>query len=162
VATNPPLDLVLAPLGAEARPLEQWLTTFHLATVVLDPYTNESSWILPTATRILEALRGSDARVNFLVTADERDTRAFLGPLVEEFLVFTDPDRLAVKAFDLSELPAFLFVRVDGNLVAAAEGWTAASWRAVSHAITDATAWSSPVIPVIGDPGPFHGSPALA
>ena len=72
VATNPPTDLVLAPLGAEARPLADWLTTFHLASVVLDPYTNESSWILPTATRILEGLRGSDARVNFLVTADER------------------------------------------------------------------------------------------
>ena len=74
-------------------PLEEWLTTFHLATVVLDPYTNESSWILPTATRILEGLRGSDARVNFLVTADADDAKAFLGPLIEQFLVFTDPDR---------------------------------------------------------------------
>jgi len=47
------MDLMLSPLGAEARPLEDWLTTFHLATVALDPYTNESSWILPTATRVL-------------------------------------------------------------------------------------------------------------
>ena len=54
MATNPPSDLVLAPLGAEPRPLDDWLTTFHLASVVLDPYTNESSWILKTATRILE------------------------------------------------------------------------------------------------------------
>ena len=68
------MDLVLAPLGGEPRPLEEWLTTFHLASVVLDPYTNESSWILPTATRILEGLRGSDARVNFLVTADDADS----------------------------------------------------------------------------------------
>ena len=104
VATNPPMDLVLAPLGAEARPLEEWLTTFHLATVVLDPYTNESSWILPTAARILEGLRGSDARVNFLVTSDESDTRAFLGPLVEQFLVFTDPERMAVKALGLDRV----------------------------------------------------------
>src|SRR5829696_8768014 len=114
VATKLPADLVLAPLGSEPRPLEDWLTTFHLASVVLDPYTNESSWILPTATRILEGLRGSDARVNFLVTADERDTRTFLGPLVEQFLVFTDPDRIAVKALGLNELPAFVFIRVDG------------------------------------------------
>ena len=85
------MDLVLTPLGGEPRPLEEWLTTFHLATVALDPYTNESSWILPTATRVLEGLRGSDARVNFLVTADASDARAFLGPLVERFLVFTDP-----------------------------------------------------------------------
>jgi hypothetical protein len=155
------MDLVLSPLGAEPRPLEEWLTTFHLALVVLDPYTNESSWILPTATRVLEALRGSDARVCFLVTADDRDARAFLGPLVREFLVFTDPDRVVVKALDLTELPAFVFVRVDGTVAATAEGWTAASWRAVADAISEATAWRSPDLPVLGDPGPFHGSPAL-
>ena len=93
VAKDPPADLVLTPLGGEARPLSEWLTTFHLATVALDPYTNESAWILPTATRILEGLRGSDARVNLLVTAPEDDVRAFLGPLVREFLVFVDDDR---------------------------------------------------------------------
>jgi hypothetical protein len=155
------MDLMLAPVGGAARPLEEWLTTFHLATVVLDPYTNESSWILPTATRILEGLRGSDARVSFLVTADTDDARAFLGPLSEQFLVFTDPDRLAVKALGLTQLPAFLFVQVDGTVPAAAEGWSAASWRAVAEAVAEATAWRTPDIPVVGDPGPFHGSPAL-
>jgi len=161
MATNPPSDLTLVPLGAEPRPLEQWLTTFHLASVVLDPYTNESSWILPTAARILEGLRGSDARVNFVVTADESDTRAFLGPLAEEFLVFVDPDRLVVKSLGLSELPAFVFVRVDGTVPAATEGWRASEWREVAEVIAAATAWSPPDIPVFGDPGPFHGSPAL-
>jgi hypothetical protein len=155
------MDLMLAPLGAEARPLEDWLTTFHLATVALDPYTNESSWILPTATRVLEGLRGSDARVNFLVTADESDTRAFLGPLVDRFLVFTDPDRVAVKALGLTQLPAFLFVRVDGTVTASTEGWSALAWRAVADTVAAATAWSAPDIPLVGDPGPFHGSPAL-
>ncbi|MET0460269.1 MAG: hypothetical protein ABW195_13540 [Ilumatobacteraceae bacterium] len=161
MATNPPMDLMLSPLGAEARPLEDWLTTFHLATVALDPYTNESSWILPTATRVLEGLRGSDARVNFLVTADESDTRAFLGPLVDRFLVFTDPDRVAVKALGLTQLPAFLFIRVDGTVTAATEGWSALAWRAVADTVAAATAWSAPDIPLVGDPGPFHGSPAL-
>jgi len=155
------MDLMLSPLGAEARPLEDWLTTFHLATVALDPYTNESSWILPTATRVLEGLRGSDARVNFLVTADESDTKAFLGPLVDRFLVFTDPDRVAVKALGLTELPAFLFIRVDGTVTAATEGWSALAWRAVADTVAAATAWSAPDIPLVGDPGPFHGSPAL-
>jgi hypothetical protein len=155
------MDLVLSPLDAESRPLEEWLTTFHLATVALDPYTNESSWVLATATRILEGLRGSDARVNFLVTADDSDARVFLGPLTEQFLVFTDPDRTVVKALGLSELPAFVFIRVDGTVPAAAEGWSAPSWRAVAEAITEATAWKIPDIPVVGDPGPFHGSPAL-
>ena len=152
---------MLAPLGAEARPLEEWLTTFHLATVALDPYTNESSWILPTATRILEGLRGSDARVNFLVTADDDDTKAFLGPLAEQFLVFTRSRPPRVKALGLTQLPAFVFIRVDGTVPAAAEGWSAPAWRAVADAIADATAWRPPDIPLVGDPGPFHGSPAL-
>ncbi len=161
MATNPPSDMTLSPLGAESRPLEQWLTTFHLACVVLDPYTNESSWILPTAARILEGLRGSDARVNFVVTADDADAKAFLGPLATTFLVFLDPDRMAVKALGLSELPAFVFIRVDGTVAAAAEGWRSAEWRRVAETIADTCGWSPPDIPVIGDPGAFRGSPAL-
>ncbi len=78
------------------------------------PYTNESSWILKTAARILEGLRGSDARVNLVVTSDADDARAFLGPYADEFLVFCDPDRATVRALGLSQLPAFVFVRVDG------------------------------------------------
>ena len=161
MATNPSADLLLTPLGAEPRPLEQWLTTFHLAMVVVDPYTNESSWILPTAAKLLEALRGSDARVNFLVTADAADAAAFLGPLAQQFLVFIDPDRRVVKALGLAQLPAFVFVRVDGTVPAAAEGWDPVEWRAVADDIVAATAWSSPTIPGVGDPGPFRGSPAL-
>jgi hypothetical protein len=161
VATNPPPDLLLTPLGGESRPLQEWLTTFHLASVVLDPYTNESSWILDTAARILEGLRGSDARVNFIVTADADDTRTFLGPLVDRFLVFVDPDRTAVKALGLTELPAFVFIRVDGTLPAAAEGWRPMEWRAVADTVAAATAWRPPDIPLVGDPGPFHGSPAM-
>ena len=162
VAKDPPADLVLTPLGGEARPLSEWLTTFHLATVALDPYTNESAWILPTATRILEGLRGSDARVNLLVTAPEDDVRAFLGPLVRQFLVFVDDDRSAVKALGLEMLPAFVFIRVDSTVPAAAEGWNPAQWRDVAETIATITAWQPPDIPMIGDPGPFHGTPALA
>jgi hypothetical protein len=99
--------------------------------------------------------------VSFLVTADAEDTRAFMGPLVDQFLVFVDPDRIAVKALGLTELPAFVFIRVDGTVQAAAEGWRADEWRAVADAVADATAWQSPDIPIAGDPGPFRGSPAL-
>lgn len=162
MAKDPPADLKLTPIGREARPLTEWLTTFHLAIVSLDPYTNESSWILPTAVRILEGLRGSDATVSLLITAPEDDARAFLGPLVDEFLVFVDDDRSVVKALGLEQLPAFVFIRVDGTVPAAAEGWNPAEWRSVAETITDVTAWSPPDIPVLGDPGPFHGTPALA
>jgi hypothetical protein len=160
VTTRLPSDLSLAPLGGEARPLAQWLTTFHLASVVLDPYTNESSWVLKTARRILDELRGSHARVNFVVTADAADTRRFLGPLVDEFLVFCDADRSVTSAMGLSRLPAFVFVRVDGEVVAAAEGWSPDAWRAVAEAVADTTKWRAPMIPAAGDPSPFAGSPA--
>lgn len=155
-----PTDLPLQPLDGEARGLEQWLTTFHLASVVLDPYTNESSWILKTAVRILEGLRGSHARVNLIVTADADDTRRFLGPVAEQFLVFCDPDRAVVRALGLQQLPAFAFIRVDSEAVAVAEGWNPAEWREVADAVTATTRWRSPMIPAPGDPGAFAGSPA--
>ena len=160
MATKLSEDLTLTPLGSAGRPLGEWLTTFNLATVVLDPYTNESSWVLKTAVRILEALRGCHARVCLTVTADEADTRRFLGPLADQFLVFCDPDRAAVTAMGLSSLPAFVFVRVDGSVDASAEGWDPAQWRRVADAITTATAWQSPTIPAAGDPTQFAGSPA--
>ena len=155
-----PGDLMLHPLGGEARELEQWLTTFHLASVVLDPYTNESSWVLKSAVRVLEGFRGSDARVNFVVTADEDDTRRFLGPLCEQFLVFCDPERAAVKAIGLERLPAFVFIRVDREVAAAAEGWNPNSWRDVAETVAETAYWRAPVIPAAGDPSPFAGSRA--
>jgi hypothetical protein len=160
-----PTDLVLTPLVADGlgqgRPVMEWLTTFHLASVVLDPYTNESSWILRAATRVLEQFRGSDARINLIVTAGAADTRTFLGPLAERFLVFCDPDRAAVRAMGLDELPAFVFTRVDGVVAAAAEGWNPHEWEAVADAIAEVTWWTSIPVPGPGDPGPFRGSPAL-
>jgi hypothetical protein len=158
-------DLVLTPLTAEGlgkgRPVMDWLTTFHLASVVLDPYTNESSWILRTATNVLEQFRGSDARINFIVTAGPDDARAFLGPLADRFLVFCDPDRAVVAELGLEEIPAFVLIRVDGVLAASAEGWDHDEWHRVAEAIASLTSWSLPTIPAPGDPSPFRGSPAL-
>lgn len=165
VGESLPTDLVLTPLSpdgtAEGRPVMDFLVTFHLASVVLDPYTNESSWVLRSATRILEQFRGSDARVNLIVTAGPDDARAFLGPLAEDFLVFCDPDRSTVKAMGLTELPAFVFTRVDGVVAAAAQGWNPPEWERVANAIADVTWWKSVALPGPGDPGPFRGSPAL-
>lgn len=162
MALTPSPDILLTSLDGDARPLEEWLTTFHLASVVLDPYTNESAWILRTAARILDAFRGCDARVNFVLTCSRSEARAFLGPVADEFLVYCDPDRVFVKGLGLTQLPAFVFLRSDGTVQAAAEGWNPAEWRAVADAIATATAWSRPNLPVAGDPGPFHGTPALA
>jgi hypothetical protein len=53
-----------------------------------------------------------------------------------------------------------VFVRVDGELVAKAEGWNPVAWRGVAELVAEATSWSVPLIPAAGDPGPFAGSPA--
>ena len=160
-----PADLVLTPLtkgvAGTARPLMEWLTTFHLASVVLDPYTNESSWILRTASRVLEEFRGCDVRINMIVTAGATDAARFLGPLADRFLVFCDPDRAVVKAMGLTELPAFVLTRVDGVVDAQAQGWHPAEWENVCDAIARITKWTSIELPTSGDPVPFHGSPAL-
>jgi hypothetical protein len=161
MATNPPGALVLTPLHGDPRSLDEWLTTFHLASVVLDPYTNQSSWILPTAQRVLHAFQGGAARVNFIITCTPEEAQQFLGPLAQEFLVFCDPDRTVVKALGLQSLPAFVFIRLDGTVAASAEGWNPAEWRIVAKEIATTTAWSSPTIPDAGDPSPFEGTPAV-
>ncbi|MFZ4812267.1 MAG: hypothetical protein ACOYL9_13075 [Ilumatobacteraceae bacterium] len=162
MASTPSPDTVLTSLAGEARPLEEWLTMFHLASVVLDPFTNESAWILKTAARILDSFRGCDARVNFVVTGTKAEAHQFLGPLTDDFLVFADPDRIFVKQLGLATLPAFVFVRSDGMVPASAEGWNAAEWRKVAGLIATTCAWTSPYIPASGDPSPFQGTPALA
>ena len=162
MATAPPPDTVFTPLSGDARPLEEWLTTFHLASIVLDPYTNESAWILPTATRIGQTFETSDARVAFLVAADERDCRRFLGPIVDDVLTFADPDRTAVKGFGFERLPAIVHLAMDGTIVNSAEGWQPLQWRHVTDHLSRILRWSAPMIPTAKDPGPFEGSPALA
>jgi len=161
VATDPAADLVLTPLKGDGRTVEQWLTVFHLVSVVVDPYTNESAWVLDVAARIMRELSGAAVRVNWIVTSDADDARAFLGPLASEFLTFADPDRAAVKALGLERLPAFVFVLMDGTVAAATEGWDPTAWRAVADTIATAVKWSRPVIPEPGDPHAFEGSPAL-
>ena len=114
MATDPPGELTLTPLKGEGRTVEEWLTVFHLVSVVVDPYTNESAWVLDVAARILRDFSDAAVRVNWIVTADADDARAFLGPLASEFLTFADPDRDAVKALGLERLPG-LRVHPDGR-----------------------------------------------
>lgn len=160
VATDPSPETVLAPLEGDARPLREWLTTFHLALVFLDPFTDESAWILHTAGRILRTFQQADVRVAWCVTATADEARAFLGPWARDTLTFVDPDRAVVRAFGLEHLPAFVHVAMDNTVADAAEGWDPPAWRAVADELARITAWTAPVIPVAGDPGPFTGSPA--
>ncbi len=161
VATDPPPDLVLAPLLGQSRTVAEWLTMFHMLLIVLDPYTEESSWILPAARRIIGTFEQADCRVAILIAADERDARQFLGPLAVETLTFPDPDRTAVKALGLERLPAIVHLDLACSVVGAAEGWNPSEWRTVCNRLGSMMAWSAPAIPLERDPGPFAGSPAL-
>ncbi len=152
-------DIQLSSLSGEDRPLSDWLTTFPLVPVVLDPYTHESAWILDTARRILTTFSGADCRVCWIVTSDAEDARRFLGPYGEEFLSFVDPTASAVRALGIEATPAFAVVRQDGSVPAKAEGWSAESWREVAESIVSLTQWSRPVIPDAGDPVAFTGHP---
>lgn len=161
MASNPPLDLTFRPLTGKPRALREMLTTFHLAFVALDPFTNEAAWILPTALRVLTNFEQADVRVAFVVTATPEECRLFLGPYSREVLTFADPDREIVKAFGFERLPTFAHVAMDGTVVNAAEGWTPSEWHKVAEDLARYTSWRGPVIPTEKDPGPFEGSPAL-
>ncbi len=160
MATDPPADLTLSPINGESRTIAEWVTTFQLAAVVLDPFTNESSWILETAGRLLTHFREADCRVAFIVMGTAAETRQFLGPWADTVLTFADPGRAAAKAMGLNELPAFVHVRGDLRLAASAEGWDPEQWRQVAASLAKSNSWSAPLIPALGDPSPYAGSAA--
>ena len=162
MANAPDLSIELHPVGGEARPLSQFLTTFPLAAVVLDPYTHESSWLLDTAHRILTIFREADVRVAFLVTGAGVDGASqFLGPLTDQILTLADPDRSLVRSLGLKTLPAFVAIRQNGSIIGSAEGWDPVTWRQAATELADMTMWSRPEIPVAGDPAPYAGTAAL-
>jgi hypothetical protein len=159
VATVPP-DLTLHPHGGEPLTVADQVTMFHLVLVALDPYTYESSWLLETAGRILEEFVGADCRAGWLVTADETDTSAFLGPWEQKFLTFCDPDRTAVAGMGIEQLPALIHIGGDLTVIGKAEGWEPSDWRAITSNLATMMSWSRPTFPKAGDPVPFAGTPA--
>ncbi len=138
--------------------MEELTSLFHLVLVAIDPYEYESSWILPTAGRILTEFDGADCRVAWLVTAGEDDAKAFLGPWAERILTFCDPDRIAVNALGITEIPTLLHIEIDGSVVGKADGWDAATWKPITDNLARMMSWSRSVYPKPGDPAPFRGS----
>lgn len=161
VATAPPPDISLNPLQGDARPARDWVTTFHLVVVVLDPYTYESSWIIDTAARVLTTYSGADCRPAWLVTGTADEAAQFLGPWSEQLLTFADPDREMVKGLGLERLPALVHLNQSLEVVGAAEGWNPVEWRDVASNLATQMSWSKPTIPESDDPTPYSGTPAL-
>ena len=160
VAEQIPENVALTAITGDAGSLDDWLTTFQLAAVVIDPYTSESSWLLDTAGDLLVQFRGADCRVAWIVTADADDARTFLGPWADEVLTFCDPDRAFVKGAGLNRLPAFVHVRQDRVVVSAAEGWDPDEWQAALTTLGEMMSWSKVEVNPSAGPAPFEGSPA--
>lgn len=159
VASNPPADLVLAPLTGKGFPLSAWLVQYQLLLVALDPFTNESSWLLPASSRVLECFEQADCRVGFVLTgADADETREFLGPHAKTILAFPDPSRFITKAFGFERVPAIVHIGSDGAIVNSCEDWDPHGWQKVTDALADMMAWKGPVLPDPRDPGPFLGT----
>jgi hypothetical protein len=133
------------------------VTLFHLVAVILDPYTHESSWVLETAGRILDEFYEADCRTAWIVTADENDASAFLGPWRQRMLTFCDPERKVVAGLGVEQIPALVHVGTDLTLIGKAEGWNPAQWRGITDNLARMMSWSRPNFPRAGDPLPFAG-----
>jgi len=160
-AVEVPSTLKLTAVDGQTRTIDEWLITFQLLGVVLDPFTYESSWILETAGRILRTYRGASVRTCFVVTGTIDEARQFCGPWVDEVLVYADPDRAFVQAAELETLPALFQLRQNRQFGGIAQGWQPEEWRALSHQVAAERRWTKPVIPAAGDPVAYPGSPAL-
>jgi hypothetical protein len=161
VVNQAPGDVSLSTIAGERRTLAEWVTNFHLVLFAVDPYTNESSWLLRTMVRIMDNFAGADCRVAFLCTSDADDATAFLGPLTDQFLTFADADRSVVKALGVEQLPAVVHLSTDLTVQGAAQGWHPAQWRAVCDRLTQQMSWGKVLIPERSDPVAFAGAPAL-
>jgi len=161
VATAPDPSVELNPLQGKARPAEDWVTTFHLVMVVLDPFTYESSWLIDTAGRILTNYSGADCRPSWLVTGTPDQAAEFLGPWAERLLTFSDPDREMVKSLGLNHLPAIVHLDQLLQLQGVAEGWNPPEWSEVTDNLSEIMSWSRPTIPSSGDPTAYPGTEAL-
>ena len=159
MATNPAPDLNLVPITGHSRTVREWLTTFHLLFVAVDPAGVRSRWIVPTAARVLFEYEQADCRVAWLVAGEAADARKLLGRWATDIMTFVDPELTAIKGFGLQTLPAIVHVSMDLTVVNSIEGWEPMAWRELTTELSRRMSWSRPHIPVPGDPGAFEGSP---
>lgn len=152
-------EMILDSIRGKGFPVRDWLTSYPLILVALDPFTNESAWILETAGKLLEHFQPSDVRTAFLVAGDDDECREFLGPWAENFLTFADPDRKAIGELGLQNLPGLAIIRPNMEMFVA-DGWDPAAWNALVTPLAEILSWSKPLIPAPGDPAPFVGTPA--
>lgn len=151
-------EILLSPIQSEPRPLKDWVISFQLLLIAIDPFRHESAWILDTGNRILKTFAQANCRVAWLVAGTPRQAKEFLGPLAKERLTFTDPDRQAIKALGLEKLPALLYINHGPEIIGVTEGWHPDKWRQITHSVSQELNWRAPIIPEPNDPTPYEGS----
>jgi hypothetical protein len=157
--SNPDPSLKLTSSKGVTRTLDDWSTIFHLCLVILPARPEASAWV-PVARRMFRTFGDADCHTAYCVTGTEAIARRILGDVEGEALVFVDPDGALVRSLGLERLPAFVHLRQDTTLVAAAEGWDPRAWQRVAREVGKALAWSVPEVAGPGDPAPTTGWPA--
>ncbi|MCZ7528007.1 MAG: hypothetical protein M5U14_17485 [Acidimicrobiia bacterium] len=152
MARNPDPTLGVTSLDGTTRPLDDWLTMFHLCLVVLPARPEAVEW-LPAIRRIFRVFGDADCRTAVCVTGgNQQVARRLLGPEADGLLVFVDPGGELAGSLGLERLPAFVHLRQDTTLVAAAEGWEPREWQRVAKGLAEAMAWTEPFVAGPGDP----------
>jgi len=155
---NPDPSAKLTSSKGVTRTLDDWSTMFHLCLVVLPPRPEAARWV-PVARRIFQVFGDADCRTAYVVAGNEFIAKGVLGAAEDEALTLCDSDGELVKSLGLTHLPAFVHLRQDTSLVAAAEGWDPADWQRVAKEVAKAMDWSCPDVAGAGDPAPTPGWP---
>jgi hypothetical protein len=156
LATNPDPTLKLETVKGVTRTLDDWTTMFHVCVVVLPPRP-EATVFIPIAQRIFATFGDADCRCAFVVPGPQPVAEKILGPVADQVLTFLDPNLEFVESLGLERLPAFVHLRQDTAVVAAAEGWDPQAWQQVAKEVGAALAWTVPEVAGPGDPRPTLG-----
>lgn len=149
MAKNPNPTLALSTAAGVTRSVDDWTTMFHLCLVILPDRPEAARWI-PVAQRIFGVLGDSDARTAYVVTGTAAIAERILDAEMDKAMVFVDPDKAFVQSLGLEHLPAFVHIRQDTSVGAAAEGWKPDEWQEVAREVAKAMAWS---VPDVAPPG---------
>ena len=145
MAQNPNPAIELANIAGITHTLDDWATSFSLAIVMLPDRPEAAAW-RPVIERIYKTLGDSDVRTAIWVPSSGAVTRKIIGDLADRYLTFVDPDRALATSLGLERLPAFVHLRQDTTLVAAAQGWSVSEWQKVADGIAKHVHWTSPTI----------------
>lgn len=161
MAKNPDPTIKIATSKGVTRTLDDWTTMFHLCLVVLPPVPEAAAWV-PVGRRLFATFGDADCRCAYLVAGSEPVAERILGETEARVLTFVDPSLAVVHSLGLEQLPAFVHLRQDASVVAAAEGWDPRDWQRVAREVGKAMAWTVPEVAGPGDPRPTAGWPVSA